>query len=204
MSGYLGYDRCALGILLGALEAVRDERLPAGPWYDSVAGRQAALAVELHRRVTSGLAGFAERVAAVLRADTLGPYRPVVLDAGDLGLWAVHRGGRWSTVTDRGDTSQRSRQELEVVNARLVACQLTGEHVRTVLRGGGEDSGLTSLHRYLTALRSSPAARAAFLAALGPDRFGTIVRVASSAVMAHHLPVGEEDPAAAVTRRPAP
>ena len=100
MSGYLGYDVAALGVLLGALEAVRDERLPAGPWSSSPAGRQAAAALDVHRRAVAALGAFTDLVGAVLHGDPLGRYRAVALDPADLGRWALHHGGRWATVTD--------------------------------------------------------------------------------------------------------
>jgi hypothetical protein len=199
VSGYLGYDRCALGVLLGALEAVRDERLPAGPWSRSAAGRQAAIAIDVHRHVASGIAGFADLVGAVLHGDPLGRYRPVALDVGDLALWVVHRGGRWATVTDPLDPTGTSSSALAETNARMVAASLTPERVRELLQGDGD--GATPLERYLAGLRSAPEAGLAFLAALGPSRFAAVVGAASAVATARHRPGVDEDPRAAAADR---
>ena len=194
VSGYLGYDVAALGVLLGALEAVRDERLPAGPWSGSPAGRQAASAVEVHRRAVAALGAFTDLVGAVLHGDPLGRYRAVALDPADLGRWALHHGGRWATVTDPFLTAADTSSTFAVVNARMVAATLTPEHVRELLDGDG--AGARPLVRYLATLRSAPAARSAFLATLGADGFRALVRVTSTVVTSRHVPGADEAPVA--------
>ena len=194
MSGYLGYDVAALGVLLGALEAVRDERLPAGPWSSSPAGRQAAAAVDVHRRAVAALGTFTDLVGAVLHGDPLGRYRAVALDPADLGRWALHHGGRWATVTDPFLAADDTSSTFAVVNARMVAATLTPEHVRELLDGDG--AGARPLVRYLATLRSAPAARSAFLATLGADGFRALVRVTSTVVTSRHMPGPDEAPVA--------
>ena len=152
VSGQLGYDVAALGVLLGALEAVRDERLPAGPWSSSPAGRQAAAAVDVHRRAVAALGAFTDLVGAVLHGDPLGRYRAVALDPADLGRWALHHGGQWATVTDPFLAADDTGSTFAVVNARMVAATLTPEHVRELLDGDG--AGARPLVRYLATLRS--------------------------------------------------
>ena len=126
MAGYLGYDPCSLGVLLGALEAVRVERIgPAGPRRAGTAARQAEDALAVHRRCVASLVAFAEPIGAILRGDPLGRFRPLALDVEDLDLWALHRSGRWSTVTDLTAGGQHWRADLEVRNARLLAVTLT-------------------------------------------------------------------------------
>ena len=194
MSGQLGYDVAALGVLLGALEAVRDERLPAGPWSSSSAGRQAAAALDVHRRTVAGLGAFTDLVGAILHGDPLGRYRAVALDPADLGRWALHHGGRWATVTDPFLASDDPGSTFALVNARMVAATLTPEHVRELLDGDG--TAARPLIRYLATLGAMPAARSAFLATIGADGFRALVRVTSTVVTSRHLPGPDEAPSA--------
>ena len=194
MSGYLGYDVAALTVLLGALEAVRDERLPAGPWSTSPAGRQAAAALDVHRRTVAALGTFTDLVGAVVHGDPLGRYRAVAFEPTDLGRWALHHGGRWSTVTDPFPPASVTSSTFAVVNGPMVAARLTPQRLRDLLDGGR--NAARPLVRYLATLRSEPAARSAFLAALGPDGFGALVRVTSATVTTGHVPGPDEAPAA--------
>jgi hypothetical protein len=181
-------------VLLGALEAVRDERLPAGPWSSSPSGRRAAAVLDIHRRAVATLGTFADLVGAVVHGDPLGRYRAVALDPADLGRWALHQGGRWATVTDPFAASDDPGSTFAVVNARMLAATLTAEHLRDLL--GGDGAGALPLVRYLATLRSAPAARSAFLASLGADGFRALVRVTSATVTSHHVPGPDEAPVA--------
>ena len=196
MAGYLGYDPCSLGVLLGALEAVRVERIgPAGPRPAGTAARQAEDALAVHRRCVASLVAFAEPIGAVLRGDPLGRFRLLALDAEDLDLWALHRGGRWSTVTDHTAGGQHWRADLEVRNARLLAVTLTPRRLGELLHGDGREAA--PLVRYLAQLEGRPAARAAFLDALGPSGFGALIDHAARTFIEHHLAGRSEHPVAA-------
>ena len=187
---YLGYDRGALGALLGALSEVGSERID--PRHSSSAWAEPARAA--HRRAASALMDFADPIGALLRADPLGRYRPVSLDPADLTLWALHRGGRWATVIDPVIVRQGPQQDLSARNARLVAATLTPGHLTELLDGDGR--GARPLLRYLAAIGGQPAARAAFLGALGPSGFAGLVEQASRAFNDHHPWIGPEHPVA--------
>ena len=164
--GYLGYDPCGLGVLLGALESVALERLAASDPRD----RSAVDAVAWHRRIVAAVAAFAQPVGAVLHGDPLGRFRPVDLDPGDLRWWAFTRGGRWRTVADPTHLAG-PRLDPAVVNARLVAAQV---HERDDLYAWmGDGHRAPALLAYLHALTATPttvaSAGRAFLEALGPD-----------------------------------
>ena len=199
MSGYLGYDRCALGILLGALAEVGSEHPRGWGPHRALSSPAAARVLEAacgaHRRCVATLTGFAEPIAAILRGDPLGRYPAVVLDPADLSLWGVHRGGGWSTVTDPTDAGPGWTRAFVARNARLVAADLGPDRLRELLNGPA--SGLAPLLAYLGSLRGDAAAGHAFLSALGPEGFAALVRTASDHFIAHHLPGGTDHPTAA-------
>ncbi len=170
MTGYLGYDPCALGVLLSALDRALDERLPSRPIATRVARQATDRSAAVHRQQLAVLADLAQVVGLVLRADPLGVYRPVRLDHRDLDLWAFHRGGRWHAARDPDTPASGWDQQAAVLNARLVAGWLTPERWRELLDG---DAGAAEpvLH-YLEGLADDPAAWSAFLEALGAKRFG--------------------------------
>jgi hypothetical protein len=182
---YLGYDRCGLEVLLGALHEVSNERLGT-----EAGSRWATEAVDRHRRAIASVAAFAEPIGAILYGDPLGRYRGVCLDVTDLGQWALHRGGTWATVTDPTIVVFGPQQDFAAENARLLAGELTPDRLRTLLRGDG--SGVLPLVRYLERVRTEPAARTAFLDALGPAEFAALLDVADRSFTCAHQRYGPE------------
>ena len=197
MTGYLGYDPCALGVLLNALDRALDERLPSRPIATRVARQATDRAAAVHRQQLAVLADLAQVVGLVLRADPLGAYRPARLDHRDLDLWAFHRGGRWRAARDPGAPVGWD-QQAAVLNARSVAGWLTPERWRELLDGDAEAAD--PVLRYLDGLADDPAARSAFLEALGAKRFGAMLATASTRFTSTHLPGSADQPAAGQAR----
>ena len=195
MAGYLGYDRCALGMLLGALEEVRWERQatlgPARALSSPVAIRSSEEARVAHRRAVDAVSIFAEPIGAILRGDPLGRYRTVTLDSADLSSWALHRGGTWATVTDPTEVAAGWLKDLALRNARLVAASLDPRGLRELL--DGDVATTAPLVAYLGSLRRDPAAAAAFLSALGPQSFAALVEALSDVFTSRQLPDGPAD-----------
>jgi len=191
---YLGYDRCALGILLAALDEAMTERLP----LPSSPNRWSEAAFSRHRRAVARVAAFADPIGTILRGDPLGRFRPVHLDPADLRWWSVSRGGRWSTVTDPTVLIGGPQLNPAVQNARLVAEILDPDDLRAMFRHPDRpnDEGLSAeaVARYVSELAADRQARQAFLEALGPDRFGKLLAVAGRVLTANHAYAGP-DPA---------
>jgi hypothetical protein len=186
---YLGYDRCGLAVLLGALHELRNER-----FRTEHPSRWSTEALDRHRRAVASIGAFAEPIGAILHGDPLGRYRGVCLDPRDLGQWALHRGGAWATVTDAAIVLGGPQQDFVAVNARLLAREMTPDGLRRLLRGDG--SGALSFVRYLGTIRNEPAARTAFLDTLGPAGFSALLDVANRGFARCHQTLGRELPAA--------
>ena len=191
--GYVGYDPCALGVLLGALDRALDERLPARPLSTEGGRRAFDRAVTAHRRQLIALGDVADLVGLVLRADPLGAYRIVAVDPHDLELWAYHRGGRWRTAHDPTVTEAGWSRQFEVLNARLVAGWLTPDRWRELL--DGEKEAAAPVLRYLSHLAGDAPARSAFLDAIGPEQFAALLRTASTRYTSTHLTDDADQPA---------
>jgi hypothetical protein len=191
--GYVGYDPCALGVLLGALDRALDERLPARPLSTDAGRRAFDRAVAAHRRQLIALGDVADLVGLVLRADPLGAYRIVAVDPHDLELWAYHRGGRWRTADDPTVTEAGWSGQFEVLNARLVAGWLTPDRWRELL--DGEKEAAAPVLRYLSHLAGDAPARSAFLDAIGPEQVAALLRTASTRYTSTHLTDDADQPA---------
>jgi len=189
--GYIGYDPCALGVLLGALDRALDERLPARPLSTDAARRAFDRAVTAHRRQLTSLGDVADLVGLVLRADPLGAYRTITIDPHDLELWAYHRGGRWRMAHDPTVAGAGWSRQFEVLNARLVADWLTPARWRELL--DGEGGAAYPVLRYLSHLAGD--ARSAFLDATGSERFAALLRTASTHFTSTYLPDDVDQPA---------
>jgi hypothetical protein len=183
--GYMGYDPCALDVLLGALDRALGERLPARPLSTDAGRRAFDGAATTHRRQLIALGDVAHLVGLVLRADPLGAYRFVAVDPHDLALWAYHRGGRWRTAHDPTVAEAGWSRRFEVLNARLVAGWLTPDRWRELLDG---DEVAAAGLRYVSHLAGDAPARQAFLDAIGPDQFAALLRTASTRYTSIHLP----------------
>ena len=199
MGGYLGYDPCALAILLGALDTALGERLHSRALATPRARRAADEATTVHRRQLAELAGLAQAVGVVLRADPLGAYRTVQLDPRDLDLWALHRGGRWRTANDPTPPAAGWDRQQDALNARLMAGWLTPERWRELLEGDGE--AVDPVLRYLDHLAADPVARSIFLDAIGPEVFGALLATASARFTSTHLPGAADQPVAGRARQ---
>jgi hypothetical protein len=188
--GYLGYDRDGLTVLAGALEALAGERLdpPASRWADEAAAR--------HRRAVAAVTAFASSIGAILHGDPLGHYRGVCLDPADLSRWALHHGGAWTTVTDPTPAPAEAGASFAITNARMLAAELTPEHLRALLAGQGAQA--QPLVRYLARLGAEPAVAGALMDALGPTRFAALLEVAGQRVVGLFQPGGLALPAAEV------
>ena len=189
--GCIGYDPCALGVLLGALDSALDERLPTRSLSTLAARRAFDGAVTVHRRQLTSLGDVAHLVGLVLRADPLGAYRTITVDPHDLELWAYHRGGRWRTAHDPTVAGAGWSRQFEVLNARLVADWLTPDRWRELLDGEGEAAD--PVLRYLSHLAGP--ARSAFLDATGSEQFAALLRTASTHFTSTYLPDDVDQPA---------
>ena len=198
VSSYLGYDVArAGGAAARLLEAVRDERLPAGPWSRSPAGRQAAAAVDVHRRAVAALGSSpswcrarystatrsAATWAARARSGRPGPCRP------------GPPGGRWPPSTDPFAAS-RDRARPSPVRQRPDGRGDADARAPAGSLLAGDGAGARLVVRYLATLRSHrrpgrpSRPRSARVAS-------ALVRVTSATVTAATCPVPKE---AAVAR----
>ena len=160
---YLGYDR-------GRLLALR-RRL--GDLADEVAALRVddPLAVDAARRyrdAATSLTDWRSELAAIDACGFSSPFRPVALDPADPAFIDLLRPGdaAWATVTDPRASAAAAVDPI--TRARHLAEYLAALDLSQVL---GDEGRTAELVRLLRETGAGPA----LLAALGPERFGSVV-----------------------------
>jgi hypothetical protein len=164
---YLGYDRGRLLALRRRLGDLADEMATL-----RVTDPLAADAARRYRDAATSLTDWRSELAAIDACGFSSPFRPVALDAADPALVdLLHPGdAAWATVTDPRAATGVAVDP--VVHARHLAEYLAALDLAQVLGNGARVAELVRLLRDATA---DAGAGEAFLVALGPDRFGSVV-----------------------------